>query len=405
MNPPAEMPTGEPLSGPAQTGMGGRGRRIPRHRKFALGIALAATLAGLVEAGSFVFFRTFRHRFTFADPSAYVVAPDQLPLLAKAYDPDLGWAPRYGTPHGERPTPRTFRRPWMMAFGDSFTHSDEVSDGETWEVYLAERTGTTVYNFGVGGFGTDQAYLRYRQKAGDLRTDVVSLGFTLESINRVVNVYRKFYWIRTGIPLTKPRFRLENGRLELVRNPLQTAEDIEKLTDPAFVERIGRGDHWYSRASLPVLTFPYAKLLVDPRIWRQALGRRAERETYARPFEDLWQAAPTRALFLAILDAFVADATAAGSRPVLLLFPNRPDVEALIRGRQAPGRTHFLQHCRERAYTCFDGVASFAQALAAAPDRSAYYRVGTHLSPRGNELFARELHDFLRSRQLVPTSG
>lgn len=385
--------------------MGGPAGRFPRYRKLAFGIALAATLAGFVEVGSLVFFRAFRDRFTFADPSAYVVAPDQLALLAKAYDPDLGWAPRYPTPHGERPTPRTFQRPWMMAFGDSFTHCDEVADGETWEVFLAERTGTNVYNFGVGGFGTDQAYLRYRQKAGELPTDVVSLGFTLESINRVVNVYRKFYWIRTGIPLTKPRFRLENGRLELVRNPLQTAEDIEKLTDPAFVDRIGRDDHWYSQASLPVLSFPYTELLLDPRIWRQALGRRAERETDARPFEDLWQDASTRALLLAILDAFVIDTTAAGSRPVLLLFPNRPDVEALIRGRQAPGRTHFLQHCRDRGYACFDGVASFAGALADVPDRSAYYRVGAHLSPQGNELFARELYGFLRSRDLVPPSG
>ena len=52
------------------------------------------------------------------------------------------------------------RKPRINTYGDSFTECEQVSDGETWQEYLAGHLGEPVANFGVGGYGVYQAYRR-----------------------------------------------------------------------------------------------------------------------------------------------------------------------------------------------------------------------------------------------------
>ena len=48
----------------------------------------------------------------------------------------------------------------INTYGNSFTQCHQVSDGETWQEYLAAHLGEPVRNFGMGGFGIYQAYRR-----------------------------------------------------------------------------------------------------------------------------------------------------------------------------------------------------------------------------------------------------
>ena len=48
----------------------------------------------------------------------------------------------------------------INTYGDSFTQCHQVSDGETWQEYLAAHLGEPVGNFGMGGYGVYQAYRR-----------------------------------------------------------------------------------------------------------------------------------------------------------------------------------------------------------------------------------------------------
>src|SRR5271166_4289151 len=48
----------------------------------------------------------------------------------------------------------------INTYGDSFTQCHQVSDGETWQEYLAAHMGEPVRNFGMGGYGVYQAYRR-----------------------------------------------------------------------------------------------------------------------------------------------------------------------------------------------------------------------------------------------------
>src|SRR5207249_3561212 len=48
----------------------------------------------------------------------------------------------------------------VHTYGDSFTHCDQVSDGETWQEYLAAHLQEPIRNYGVGGYSAYQAYCR-----------------------------------------------------------------------------------------------------------------------------------------------------------------------------------------------------------------------------------------------------
>jgi len=48
----------------------------------------------------------------------------------------------------------------INTYGDSFSRCHQVSDGETWQKYLAGHLGEPIRNFGMGGYGVYQAYRR-----------------------------------------------------------------------------------------------------------------------------------------------------------------------------------------------------------------------------------------------------
>ncbi|HIC18293.1 TPA: hypothetical protein EYO77_09300, partial [Candidatus Poribacteria bacterium] len=58
----------------------------------------------------------------------------------------------------------------INTYGNSFTQCHQVSDGETWQEYLAAHLGEPIQNFGVGGYGVYQAYRRM------LRTEATDNG-------------------------------------------------------------------------------------------------------------------------------------------------------------------------------------------------------------------------------------
>src|SRR4051812_32517294 len=64
-------------------------------------------------------------------------------------------------PDGARTSFMYAGRPCRInTYGDSFTQCHQVSDGETWQEYLAAHLGEPIRNFGMGGYGAYQAYRR-----------------------------------------------------------------------------------------------------------------------------------------------------------------------------------------------------------------------------------------------------
>ena len=155
----------------------------------------------------------------FAGETDYLV---HSPLLGWGIKPDGRWHDMYQAnvqgiratkEYEPRPAPGRVR---IAAFGDSITHGDDVKNEDTWQVQMEKSDPSLeVVNFGVAGYGLDQALLRYLHEGISYHPQVVFIGFMEENINRLVNVFRPFYY--PGIPLAKPRFILRNDELVLLK--------------------------------------------------------------------------------------------------------------------------------------------------------------------------------------------
>jgi len=133
----------------------------------------------------------------------------------------------------------------IALFGDSYTHSDEVDFEGSWGSqleHLLNKSGidAEVLNFGVFGYGMDQAYLRWKLEGEKYKPDIVIFGFTTVDIKRN---YLAAKGLRSegGNPFTKPRFTIDsNGALQLINSPTvapnKILANVKKLEDYPFVK-------------------------------------------------------------------------------------------------------------------------------------------------------------------------
>jgi len=109
----------------------------------------------------------------------------------------------------------------IAAFGDSFIFGQCVGDDEYWAPVLAEKYKgmVEIMNFGVKGYGTDQAFLKYREIGAKFKPDIVMIGIFMEDFFRNVNMFRSIYLGTATIrmPPQKPRFILEDAKLRLIK--------------------------------------------------------------------------------------------------------------------------------------------------------------------------------------------
>ena len=149
--------------------------------------------------------------------------------------------------------------PSVSTYGDSYCFCREVNDDETFQHYLAERLDTHVGNYGGGNYGLDQAVLRMKRQYPKDPTDYVCMVVTASSIARILSVW-KHYQEFGNVLAVKPRYRLEDGDLELVESPVDEKEDLLDLESRA--EFLRSNDFHYDRWFLPHLaTFPYSRTL------------------------------------------------------------------------------------------------------------------------------------------------
>ncbi len=123
-------------------------------------------------------------------------------------------------------------------FGDSYTFGSASKLEDTWAYHLEQELEalgipTEVMNFGVGGFGMDQAYLRWLHEGKAYQPDIVIFGYMIADIPRNANIFRGLLRLNnqgrmTGNVYSKPRFVNENGDLKLLNSP---AVGIDELYD------------------------------------------------------------------------------------------------------------------------------------------------------------------------------
>ena len=152
---------------------------------------------------------------------------------------------------GERTTINYAHRPCRInTYGDSFTQCHQASDGETWQEYLAAHLGEPIRNFGIGGYGTYQAYRRMlREEAPPQAADFVILNiWDLDDYLRSIDAWRWLRiarWFRASYlghlymfhanPWVHVRLKLETGDLIEKENHFNTPESLRNLSNLDYV--------------------------------------------------------------------------------------------------------------------------------------------------------------------------
>jgi hypothetical protein len=271
----------------------------------------------------------------------------------------------------------------IAAYGDSFVYGTEVEPTQSWPAHAERLFPVEVLNNGVGGFGVDQALLRYARDGQALPASVVVIGFSEDDLSRVVNVYRRFR-SSSEHPLGKPRFTLHDGELRLLPTRLGHPDGYAPyLRDPWRIRELGANDYWYSRLLYenPVRDWSATARLLSATVIR--LQRRylnVDRLMDGHSFRPASEAfAIQQRLFLAFADSVKAH----GSVPIVLFIPSYPSVERTRAAGSAAYKPLMDSVCGR--VTCMDAAIPLS-ASRAAPEQ--LYMPGGHLSSRGNEMVA-----------------
>ena len=303
-----------------------------------------------------------------------VLAIDRVPAISAqtlarffehGFDPDLGWIRKPNTvkkdlgryPYhidrlGSRRNPGHEDLPAVIAtYGDSNTFCREVEDHETWQWYLADQLGCNVLNFGVGGYGFDQALLRLRRDYHLAPTPVVLLTTAPITIARILSAWKHFSDFG-NIMGFKPRFSLEGDELRLHANAIDTREKFFNLSQ--HVDHLQRVDHFYESSFLgEAFRFPYLmSALNNPRPFLLALAKGARRAGHPLPGFREWisgviddrldECGPRRWVELhsdpaalrlldRLVDEFMATSRQLGFWPMLAMLPMKGDVDYIRR--------------------------------------------------------------------------
>ncbi|HEV8660553.1 MAG TPA: SGNH/GDSL hydrolase family protein [Thermoanaerobaculia bacterium] len=315
-----------------------------------------------------------------------------------AWDADLGWTnrPKSCTRDGKycangaglradhdytkEIPPGVFR---ISLFGDSFIHGHDVelagSLGPQLEKALAARgVKAEALNFGVGGYGMDQAYLRYSREGSYYDSSVIVEGLQFENVARHVMVFRLIGFPQSKIPFSKPRFHFDGPSLLIANKPTIAPEHIPDVLAhfdrsplrplEAFYTEKYR-PYWWRRSKLIAVIAEYSR-------------KHDDTVDVMRPEGEGMQ------LTLAILERFKNDVHVTRKPFLLVYLPLKENLAAQLRGERDPWQPFLAMFKKE--FTIIDPTPRL---LAVAREKGVEAVAPGHYTPDGNRAVAETLAD------------
>lgn len=275
----------------------------------------------------------------------------------------------------------------VAAFGDSFVYCNEVVNKDSWPALIEDLLpNIEVLNYGIGGYGTDQAYLRYLAEGNNLSPDIVIIGFTPIMLKRNVNVYRRFISDRE-LALTKPRFVFNNeSDLVLVPNPIKQKSDYKKyLRNPQKIIDFGKNDYWYEPGIYENQLYdisPSVRLFTNfwIRIQKKYLNhdRLFDGEVFNRS-SKAFEISNT------LIEKFVEEVRNSGAIPIVVIFPDSSCIMMERKGQKVFGP--LVDKLKSNHIDYVDLTNAFVDS-GIKGDFGLWYAKHGHFSPSGNKIIA-----------------
>jgi len=295
------------------------------------------------------------------------------------------------------------KTPRINTYGDSFTHGDQVNDGETWQEYLAGHLREPIRNFGSGGHGVYQAYLRMlREEKTDHCAQYLILYIWGDDSYRTL----MRTWFDIGISKATVEMDLKTGQLTEKKNIFPTQEFLSHLTDGRWIV-----DHFKDDLALQLVLYGgYAGDKAGEgeirALDKEKISQLAARLDY--PFD--WNATDLHAQARGLLDRYAqratlfildkARASAEQNGKRLLIVLNDPFRALRQMIDNAPRYDQeVVAYLIKNKVDYFDmnevHLADFRKSNLSYSDYTQRYFVGGdgHYSPKGNHFFAYAIKD------------
>ncbi len=383
---------------------------LSRRKKIVFSLILVMFILLCVDSALFVFLQKLR--------DGHNIFHDQIAINDRVIDefyetyfhPTLGWdIPKVEQGStGQRRSPNYQEREWyeIKTFGDSFVYGFQLSEQETFQYFVEAQTGWQCLNYGVNGFGTDQALLKYH--SNPVKSKYTILGVLDENIARVVTTWWSFYSFRdvNNIIGTKPKFLLQDQSYVLQPNPIQDYNGLKKLQNPAFVKTLAERDYWpqYHVAinAPPLLKWPAMATLLPhlnffvrnvSMMMQNRFAPTYESKTGRRRFYHLYEN-DSEALktMQYVIGEFVRTAQSREEIPIIMIFPIK-DTMAIMKTFGKKPYQPIIDHLQQMNYTFID----FGDVFLQEDHRSYYFKNDFHLSAKGNQRVAEELIRYIRA--------
>ncbi len=193
-------------------------------------------------------------------------------FIKKTYDYDLGWNWKPKTTHrekifnqinkivfgsfGERANfNKTKKKNSFASFGDSFVFCRYVKNHETWQEQLNKLSNFKGLNLGVGNYGLDQIYLKYKKTKLPKNIKIIFIGFVPETLSRCLCLWKHYHEFN-NIYAFKPKFSIYKNKIKLIKNPIKDRESFKNIKK--VIKDLKKKEFFYKeKFSKNKLNFPY----------------------------------------------------------------------------------------------------------------------------------------------------
>ena len=322
------------------------------------------------------------------------------------YDPELGWVLTDGVrsdgvdgswtfynyePNGARRVVNfPDRASRIHTYGNSYTHCDQVSDGESWQEYLAAHLQEPIRNFGVGGYSVYQAYRRMLKVEAQTPAEYLILNIWDDDHYRNLDAWRSIRARRQGrFTLPHLRVNVEEGTCKEEDNPCLTGDEVYRLCDPDWV--------WQTFEEDPILHGIIAKETGegDSELAKKkgSSAQRANAGTDAKVYQLYTEAAlfATKHV-VSLTERFAKEHQ---KKLMLILSFGRKSMAAALKDEPLFDQS-FLDWVRDKTYPVLDLRDAFRQDFSTSNDGIEGYLekfYNGHHSPAGNFFFAWSVKD------------
>lgn len=305
----------------------------------------------------------------------------------------------------------------MLAVGDSFVAGSNVSDDQTWPALLAQESGRTIYNLGVGGSGPPTYLANFSQfgtalrpkvalfmiyEGNDFKEDVVITGARPPTVFERIDehIERAF----DASPVTLGLKRLSHDLLEKLGAHRPVPDYQERLGFMPIAVTHGDSTHYYSFDPKRLIYLNYGKAeFAESREWlatADILKRILAlcREQSIRPVFIYAPSTPHVVLPL-VQDAIPAQQLRNFAAYRKSRLPPAEQFKQEIMGNLDNQQQVVLEFCAQQQVDCLALTDALRRATAAG--QQTYFSYDQHWTPIGNAVAASAIAEFLREKSLL----